>query len=374
MARKSSNAEVHLYQQIAARVRQDVLEGRLRPGERLPSVREMAARWNCTLNTVQRAYQELARLGLVTARAGQGTHITGDLAPLAAAARQATPLRKANLVNRAEAFLLEVLTEGHAISEVEEAFSLALDRWRVLEKSAQPPAERTLRCVGSHDLVVVWLGGHFREIAPGWRLDTSFAGSLGGLIALAEGQAEMAGCHLWDAESGEYNLPFVRRLLPGQVVALVGISHRRQGWISLPGAPQPDSLEALVQPGVRFANRQPGSGTRVWLDAKLQRAGIDPQHINGYTQAYGTHSEVARAVAEGRATLGLGLEAAAQAFGLAFTPLLRERYELAIPAPVFHSEPVPALVSWLQSEQAREVISQLGGYETDITGEVRWSA
>ena len=135
-----------------------------------------------------------------------------------------------------------------------------------------------------------------------------------GLIALAEGKADLAGCHLWDAESDTYNIPFVHRLLPGKDVTIVTLAHRRQGLIVAPGNPHNiHDLADLTRPGIRFVNRQSGSGTRVWLDAMFSRQGIDPKKIDGYEDERMTHSDVARTVAEGSADVGLGLETAGQA-------------------------------------------------------------
>src|SRR5512135_3195149 len=121
--------EAHLYQQIAEQIRSEILSGKLKPGDRLPSVRQLCARWSCTPGTVQRAYHELSRHGLLVSRAGKGTRVAGAIP---AADVQAQPaLRRAGLVHRCEGFLLETLTAGYDLSEVQQAFELALDRWRV---------------------------------------------------------------------------------------------------------------------------------------------------------------------------------------------------------------------------------------------------
>src|SRR3989304_2541815 len=200
--------EIYLYRQIADAVRRQILHAELKPGDRLPPVREMMTRWSCTIGTVQRAYQELARQGLVVSHAGQGTRVVDSLPSL-----DETPLRRASLIHRAEAFLLEVLTAGYAPADVEEAVRQALDRWRAVSQAGVAPAGEVLHFAGSHDLAVARLASYFSEIAPGFSLLLNFSGSLGGLIALAEGKADLAGCHLWDEETDTYNLPFVRRLL-----------------------------------------------------------------------------------------------------------------------------------------------------------------
>lgn len=358
----------HLYHQIAATIRQDILNQALSPGDRLPSVREMAERWGCTVGTIQRAYEQLTQEGVVVSRAGQGTHVA-TAAPLG----QAEPLRRANLIHRAEAFLLEVLTAGYTQAEAEQAVQVALERWRTLNQESATWPDQTLRFVGSHDPAVALITTHFAEVAPDFILQLSFVGSLGGLIALAEGQAELAGIHLWDEESDTYNAPFVRRLLPGRQVALLTLAHRHLGLAVTPANPrQITGLTDLARPEVRFVNRQRGAGTRVWLDAHLRQHGILPNYVSGYQNEAQTHSEVARRVAENQADTGLVVESAATACGLQFIPLTTERYDLAIPAEVWQRPPVQALADWLVTAGARQKIATLGGYSVDCTGNVEW--
>jgi putative molybdopterin biosynthesis protein len=356
--------ETFLYRKIADTIRMQILRSELRPGEYLPSVRTMAEQWGCTQGTIQRAYRELSRHGLVTSRPGQGTRVADSLP-----ARGEAALHTASLINRTEAFLLEVLTAGYLPSEVEDAFRLALDRWRVVEQQAAAPAALNIRFAGSHDLAVTWLAGHFAEILPGYQLNIGFMGSLGGLRELAENRADIAGSHLWDEASDTYNLPYVQRLMPGQRMALVTLAYRRLGLIVPAGDPDGISdLADLTRRGLRFVNRQAGSGTRVWLDAQLRRLGIDSNAIAGYELEKATHSEVARTVAQGDAHLGLGLEAAASPFGLDFIPLTRERYDLVMYESYYQTPAVQKLVSWL-STQAAQAFSGLIGYDTSATGE-----
>lgn len=358
----------YLYQAIAEAVRQQILQGDLKPGDRVPTVRQMTERWGCTPGTAQRAYRELARQGLVSSRRGRGTFVAGA-GPQAAQ----TPLRRASLVHRAEAFLLEVLTAGYAPDEVEQALTLALDRWRAESTSPQPARQRTIRFVGSHDPVLDWLASHFGEIARGYRLEVRFAGSLGGLIALAEGEADLAGCHLWDEETGIYNEPFVRRLLPGRRVALITLARRRLGLILPPGNPRHvRDLRDIARPGIRFVHRQPGSGTRVWLESQLRRQGIPLDRIEALEKVEATHSGVARLIAEGKADAGLGLEAAAAAYGLGFIQLTAEPYDLVVPAEVLERPPIRRLAAWLKGRKARLVLGALVGYDAGPTGALTW--
>lgn len=359
-----------LYQQIAESIRQDILYGALAAGAQLPPLRVMADRWRCTVGTVQRAYAELAREGLVLSRAGQGTRVVETAAPRAGA--QAL-LRRATLLNQAERFLLEMIAAGYPADEVEQAMHKAVERWRAPERTSKPGDRASLRFVGSHDPAVALIAERFGQIAPGSSLSVSYAGSLGGLMALARGEADLAGCHLWDAQRDCYNVPFVEHLLPGRRVALVTLARRRLGLIVPVDNPRGvRSLADVVQGELRFVNRQPGAGTRVWLDAQLRALGLDASVVVDYHQEVTTHSAVAEAILAGRADVGLGVEAAALAYGLAFVPLATERYDLAVPVETWSKEPVQCLATWLRSEPAKAAIAALGGYETAQTGNVRW--
>lgn len=352
-----------LYQKIVRSIRQDILEGRLQAGDRLPSVREMMGRWNCTSGTVQRAYQDLARQGLVISRPGKGTHISGklDLDSLQSPA----PLRLANLVHRAEAFLLDALTTGYNLAEVQTSVTLAMDRWRALQKeTAILAAPSVVRFVGSNDLAMEWISNRMGEIVPGANMQLTFTGSLHGLMLLSEGKGDLAGCHLWDEESNTYNEPFLRKLFPGETMALIHLAKRRMGFITAPGNPLGVfCVEDLTNPAIRYANRQAGSGTRVWLNATLRQKGIDPSRIPGFAQEWTTHAQVAREIAEDRADIGLGLESVATTFGLGFVPLMEERYDLVAYAAWIEHPAIAALVKWMRTPLTREKISVLPGYD-----------
>ena len=358
----------HLYQQIIESIRQDILSGALKPGSRLPAIRKMTEQWQCTIGTVLHAYQELARLGLVVGHAGKGTKVVDRLPE-----QNQTPLRRAVLFNRTESFLLEIMTAGYTPDEIEHSLRLALDRWRIFSNEPEENPQDVLRFVGSHDPAMSLIAAHYHEVPAGFTLRLSFTGSLGGLIALAEKKADLAGCHLWDEATNTYNEPFVRKLLPGQRVALLTLAHRRVGLILPAGNPRRlNSLADLAKAGTRFINRQQGSGTRVWLDAQLHRAQIDPSGIPGYPDEKMTHSEVANAISKGQADVGLGVETAALSFGLDFCLLTTERYDLVIPFEKWELESVQELKRWLDTAQAKAAIHNLGGYDTSETGAVTW--
>jgi putative molybdopterin biosynthesis protein len=358
----------HLYQQIVEAIRDDILSGRLMPGASLPPMRKMTAQWNCTTGTIMRAYQELAHQGLVISHVGRGTKVVTQLPE-----QTQNPMRRAALFNRMEAFLLEIMTAGYAPDEVEQSLRVALDRWRTFSSQPEETSPTVLRFVGSHDPSLALIASQYHENNPKLSLQLSFTGSLGGLIALAEKKADLAGCHLWDENTDTYNEPFIRKLLPGQKVAMLTLAHRRVGLILPEDNPlKIKSLKDLTKPDVHFANRQQGSGTRVWLDAQLRSLKINPANISSFDEEKMTHSDVARAISKGQANAGIGVETAALSFGLDFKLLTTERYDLIIPAEKWELESVRTLKNWLNTKQAKSAINNLGGYDTAQTGTVTW--
>ena len=162
-------------------------------------------------------------------------------------------------------------------------------------------------------------------------LASSNVGSLGGLTALRDGLCHVAGSHLLDPDTGEYTLPYLDRLMPGRDVAVIRLVHREQGLIVAPSNPQNvTGIEDVAVRGLRYVNRQRGAGTRVLLDHELAKRGVSPEAVQGYDREEHTHLAVAAAVAAGRADCGLGVLAAARAFGLGFVPVAQEPYDLVL--------------------------------------------
>jgi len=366
--------ESFLYLQIAESLRRRIASGELQPGDRLPPVREMARQWGCTPGTVSRAYAQLAREGLVGGHRGGGTRVQpGALQP------ERPTWQWARLVNRAEQFLLEAISSGHTPAQAESALSVATFRWQDLQRKGVPhpqPGSAALagfRFAGSHDLAVELMARTLAEETGRVHLSVEYVGSLGGLMALAQNEAEIAGVHLWDEVTDSYNAPFVRRLLPGRRVALLTLAHRSLGLIVPAGNPQGVRVLAdLAHSGVRLVNRQPGSGTRVWLDAQLKALGLQPTSVSGYEREETTHLAVASAVDQGEATVGLGIHAAASAYGLDFVPLTQERYDLVLPEVAWGLPAAQALIMVVRSPQFREAIAAFGGYDTSETGRETW--
>jgi putative molybdopterin biosynthesis protein len=229
--------------------------------------------------------------------------------------------------------------------------------------------ERTIVALGSHDLTLDLIAQFLAE--RGRRLASANVGSLGGLIALRRGEAHLAGSHLLDPESGEYNLRYIREYLPETPVAVVGLVGREQGLMVAPGNPHNlKGLADLPGSGAAFVNRQRGAGTRVLLDYHLARDGIDVESIRGYEHEEYTHLAVAAAVASGRAACGLGIRAAAEALSLGFVPLFDERYDLVIPRVHFDSPFLRPLLDLLHDREFRRAVAALPGYSLEPMGRI----
>jgi putative molybdopterin biosynthesis protein len=234
----------------------------------------------------------------------------------------------------------------------------------------QADIENTILCTGSNDLAIGVLEDQLKQRYPELKIAASNVGSLGGLLALQRGETHMAGTHLLDPQSGIYNIPDIKRTIPKLPVELVHLARREQGILVARGNPR--SITALkdLSGGVRFVNRQPGSGTRVLLDFELNRSGIEPQSIQGYEREEFTHMSVAVAVASGLADAGLGVRAAAQALGLDFIPVASEQYDLLFLRSFLESERGAQLFSILTSQSFKDAVAALGGYDSREAGKV----
>ncbi len=241
------------------------------------------------------------------------------------------------------------------------------ERVRVRLYRSLPEVEKTIVVLGSHDLTLDLMAQFLAQ--KGSRLTSANVGSVGGLLALRRGEAHLAGSHLLDPATGEFNLAYITQYLPEVPVVVIALVKREQGLIVSPGNPKNvRGLEDLTAPGLSYVNRQRGAGTRLLLDHHLARLGISPEGINGYAREEYTHLAVAVAVASGRADAGLGIRAAASALGLDFMPLFEERYDLVIPQAYVEAEVLRPLVDLLEDPGFRRAVAELPGYDVGVMG------
>jgi putative molybdopterin biosynthesis protein len=232
------------------------------------------------------------------------------------------------------------------------------------------PRDQVIIC--GQDLLLDLITRHLEREVPGCIFLRKYVGSMSGLLALFNGQAKMATAHLWDGDTGEYNIPYIRRILPGQRVTVVNLVHRTEGFYVAQGNPLGISgWHDLKRKELRFVNREPGSGARVLLDERLRLLGIDPSDVQGYDQVEMAHMGVASRVARGEADLGLGIEKTArQVEGLDFVPLQLERYDLVLRRNELEQPYAQALLQLLRNDAFRQEVRGMGGYDLKQTGEI----
>jgi len=231
--------------------------------------------------------------------------------------------------------------------------------------------ERAILCTGSHDLSIDVLGDELKRNFAGMKIAASNVGSLGGLLSLQRGETHIAGTHLLDATTGDYNIPDITRSIPHTPVVLIHLVRRQQGLLVQSGNPKGiEQLKDLTRRDVTFVNRQSGSGTRVLLDYQLQQSRLDPRSIRGYEREEFTHMAVAVAIASHLADVGLGVKSAAQALGLDFIPIDEEEYDLLFRRSFFDSEAGAKLLQVVRSGDFRNAVEALGGYDARASGEI----
>jgi putative molybdopterin biosynthesis protein len=236
--------------------------------------------------------------------------------------------------------------------------------------------ENTVVCIGSHDNALDLLANILKKRHPRYSLSSAHVGSMGGLIAIKKGEAHMAGTHLLDEETGQYNVPFIQRLLGDRKIVLMNLVYRQQGLIVRKGNPKNiRGFQDLARKDVVFVNRQSGAGTRLLTDKHLRELGIGPDKVRGYGREEYTHMGVASAVLTGVADTGLGILAAAKALELDFIPVAKERYDLAVPAEHMALGPVSALLEIIKNDREfRTEVEALGGYDISDMGKILYES
>lgn len=262
--------------------------------------------------------------------------------------------------------------------------SADLDLFMKMAKGTNPPASQPTNQMANipssqdgliiygQDAVLDVLTRHLEKQMPHIRFLRSYNGSMDGLIALYRGTANLITTHLWDGDTGEYNTPYVRRLLPGQRALIINLVYRQAGFYVASGNPKNlNDWSDLIKPDIRFINRERGSGARVLLDEKFRQLHIDPRIIPNYSQEETSHLAIASCVARGEADVGVGIEKAAmQVQNVEFIPLQKERYDLVLLRHDLDKPQFQTLLSILRSPDFRKEIAGMGGYDVSQMGDV----
>lgn len=232
--------------------------------------------------------------------------------------------------------------------------------------------KNTLVVIGSHDPLLDELGNMLHIADESLYMSSSHVGSMGGIMAIRRGEAHMAGCHLLDTATGEYNTAFIKKYFPKGDVKLLRCVGRQQGLMVAKGNPLDlQSFADIAKEGVRYVNRQKGSGTRILADYLCKKDQLDTTSIYGYEREEMTHTSVAAQIASGSADAGMGIYSSAKLYDLDFIPICIEEYDLILTEYAWNTPMVQQLIQVLKSDAFRQKLLDMGGYTLDCPGELR---
>ena len=239
--------------------------------------------------------------------------------------------------------------------------------WRPADELAN-----NLVAIGSHDPLLDEISDLMRLFWGDTSMSSAHVGSMGGIMSVRRGEAHVAGTHLLDEKTGRYNSSFIRKYFPNGGVRLVECVRRSQGLMVRKGNPTNiQGIADLAKPGLRYVNRQKGSGTRVLFDYLCKKDSVDAAAIYGYDREEFTHTAVAALIDADSADAGLGIYSAAKLYNLDFIPLCDEQYDLLIPDYAWDTPMIRRLLEILQSPAFRSRLNELGGYTVANPGTVR---
>lgn len=229
----------------------------------------------------------------------------------------------------------------------------------------------TIVCIGSHDPIIDTLADLIHVKKKDYYLSSAHVGSMGGIMALRNGETHIAPIHLLDMENGEYNTSYIRKYLSDKNIKLIKCVERIQGLMVQKGNPlNINSIKDIAEKNYRFGNRQRGAGTRLLFDYNLKKLNISSKEIIGYEREEYTHLAVAAAIRSGDADCGLGVYSAAKMMNLDFIPICNEEYDLAIPYEYLELDIIKGLLEVMKSREFLKEIEKLGGYEYSDIGTI----
>lgn len=243
----------------------------------------------------------------------------------------------------------------------------------ILEENKESPSHKQV-VISGQDIVLDMLCKYI-ERHTSLKPLRSYNGSLNSLISMYNGECDIVSVHLYDGDTGEYNLPYVKRILVSQPFILINLVCRTAGIYVTQGNPlNLKGWSDLAQPQVKIVNREKGSGARVLLDEQLRVNGISTDSIKGYENVLTSHFSVASAVAGGQADAGIGIENVAKMVNVDFIPLMKEQYDLVILKTKENLKLINVIKEAVRSKEYRSQLEQLNGYDLGFTGKIKYES
>ncbi len=224
---------------------------------------------------------------------------------------------------------------------------------------------------GSNDPILEILINQTKQMSSDFIIFSSNTGSTEGLRMFGSGMTDIAWCHLADPITGEYNIDSIKEITGGGEIAMVHLFLREVGFLTSPsiGLKKNISFKTISENKIKFINRQSGSGTRIYIDRLLSEKGISAKNIRGYSDEVFTHFEVGLKILSGEADAGIATVAVSKIFGLPFTPLMKESFDMVIRKDTFFRKDIQEFIENLSSPEFRKSVEWLGDY--DFTGSGR---
>lgn len=227
--------------------------------------------------------------------------------------------------------------------------------------------------ISGQDLSLDMLTKHLENHLKAPNILRAYQGSLASLIQMYQGKGDIVSLHLFDGDTGEYNIPYVKRILVGQPCIVMNLLSRTSGFYVQKGNPKRiKTLHDLCDASIQFVNRERGSGIRVFVDEQLRINGISKKSIVGYDWEESNHIGVASQVANGKADVGIGAEKVARIVNVDFVPLIQERYDLVILKTEENNALIETVKEVLQSSELQNELRAIGGYDISKTGEIMY--